>query len=130
MSTTTDTHRQTPTTSLLTIRSLGRSDLGALTRLAQRDSAAIPAMPALGAELDGRLVAAIFAERARRQAARRSVRRDRRRGRAAAACAPPSCAQPAAARAAAGAACGLAPGAARAARSPARPPGRSRLLQL
>jgi hypothetical protein len=43
----------------LTIRLLDEADLPALNRLAQLDSADLPALPVLGAELDGRLVAAI-----------------------------------------------------------------------
>ena len=43
----------------LTIRLLTEDDMPALGRLAQRDSAAVPALPLLGAELDGGLVAAI-----------------------------------------------------------------------
>lgn len=43
----------------LTIRMLSEADTPALSRLAQRDSAAIPAGELLGAELDGALIAAI-----------------------------------------------------------------------
>lgn len=43
----------------LTIRMLGERDLPALRRLAGRDSAGVPALPVLGAELGGELVAAL-----------------------------------------------------------------------
>lgn len=43
----------------LTIRMLDEADLPGLRRLAELDSAAVPALPVLGAELDGALVAAI-----------------------------------------------------------------------
>lgn len=43
----------------LTIRMLDDADLPGLRRLAELDSAAVPALPVLGAELDGALVAAI-----------------------------------------------------------------------
>lgn len=43
----------------LTIRTLNRDDEEALGRLAGRDSAVSPSLPALGAELDGELVAAL-----------------------------------------------------------------------
>ena len=43
----------------LTIRTLDRDDEEALRRLAGRDSATSPSLPALGAELDGELVAAL-----------------------------------------------------------------------
>lgn len=47
----------------LTIRMLDEDDLPALNRLAQRDSTAAPALPVLGAELDGDLVAALAVHR-------------------------------------------------------------------
>lgn len=43
----------------VTIRRLGRGDRPALARLAQLDSSPAPREPLLGAELDGRLLAAI-----------------------------------------------------------------------
>jgi hypothetical protein len=43
----------------ITIRRLGADDAAAVTRLAQRDTARAPSGELLGAELDGRLVAAI-----------------------------------------------------------------------
>jgi hypothetical protein len=46
----------------ITIRRLGAADADALAGLAQVDSAHAPAAPALGAEADGRLVAAISVE--------------------------------------------------------------------
>ncbi len=47
-----------PPMAALTIRALNDSDGPELVRLAQRDSAAVPQLPLLGAELGGRLVAA------------------------------------------------------------------------
>jgi hypothetical protein len=43
----------------LTVRALNDGDRSALTRLAQRDSAAVPPLPLLGAELGDELVAAV-----------------------------------------------------------------------
>jgi hypothetical protein len=43
----------------ITIRRLVADDMGAVTRLAQRDTASVPSDPVLGAEVDGRLLAAI-----------------------------------------------------------------------
>ena len=43
----------------ITIRLLDQGDLGALAGLAERDSARVPAFPVLGAELGGRLIAAL-----------------------------------------------------------------------
>lgn len=46
------------TESQITIRTLHERDLPAIRRLAQRDSAAAPSLPLLGALQDGRLIAA------------------------------------------------------------------------
>jgi hypothetical protein len=51
--------QSTTSTQDLTIRMLNEGDAPALSRLAQRDSAAVPAGELLGAELDGALIAAI-----------------------------------------------------------------------
>ncbi len=50
---------ENPTTSKLTIRRLDPSDQTALARLAQLDSRAAPQSPLVGAEVEGRLLAAV-----------------------------------------------------------------------
>ena len=52
----------------LAIRLLESADQDALQRLAERDSAAVPALPVLGAELDGELIAAMPLDGRRRDA--------------------------------------------------------------
>lgn len=47
------------TTSTLTIRRLREEDAAAVARLADLDSGALPAGPLLGAEVEGRLLAAV-----------------------------------------------------------------------
>ena len=43
----------------LTIRVLGADDAAEIRRVAERDSSGVPALPLLGAEVSGRLVAAV-----------------------------------------------------------------------